>query len=72
MNNIFENAYFGKQYKTRDGYKALFIRHYKDSESDDMYYLIVDGAAVTYVYNKYGEIAPNYANKGLDIVSEWK
>lgn len=25
MNNIFENAYFGKPYKTRDGRKALYI-----------------------------------------------
>lgn len=72
MENIFKNAYFCKPYKTRDGRKAFYIHHYKDSESDDMYYLIIDGSVVTYVWGADGKIAPNYNNDGLDIVSEWQ
>lgn len=32
MNNIFENAYFGKAYKTRDEEKALYS-HYDDNSN---------------------------------------
>lgn len=65
MDNIFENAYFGKAYKTRDGGKALF--QYKDScqahlftetENIDVY---LDGTI------DYRFFDPSY-----DIVSEWQ
>lgn len=72
MNNIFKNACFGKAYRTSDDRKAVYIHHYKDSESDDMHYLIIEGSVVTYVWRADGKIAPNYNNDGLDIVSEWQ
>lgn len=70
--NIFENAYFGKPYKTKGEKKAIYIHHYKDSEGGDMHYLIIDGSVTTYVWGADGKIAPSYNNDELDIVSEWE
>lgn len=67
MKNIFENAYFGKPYKTRDGRKALFSRKdgdIFDLETEDSYNPVrLDGS---FLYTKEG-----YESSG-DIVSEWQ
>lgn len=67
MKNIFENAYFGKAYKTRDGRKALFSRKDGDTfdlETEDSYNPVrSDGS---FLYTKEGY------ESNSDIVSEWQ
>lgn len=73
--NIFENAYFGKPYKTRDGRKAIFkffipnsnmvrvsIMEYTNNEWD--YNLFIDGTSTD------KELAD--IHKDWDIISEWQ
>lgn len=62
MKNVFENAYFGKQYRLRNGKMAIYIdkRHY--------HYLIVEGGCITFPYNDDGS---SHAFDELDVVSEW-
>lgn len=66
MNNIFENAYFGKPYKTRDGKKAIYLRgnfkHHLYLETGGIIDCNQDG---TYE-GVLGRMEP------LDIVSEWQ
>lgn len=66
MNNIFENAYFGKQYKTRDGRKALLL------QVNNCAVLAVqfDSEAITNDYKLCGKHLHGCDN--LDIISEWK
>ena len=67
MLNIYENAYFGKPYKTRDGRKALFSRKDGDTfdlETEDSYNPVrSDGS---FLYTREGYDSDN------DIVSEWQ
>lgn len=67
MENIFENAYFGKAYKTRDGKKALFSRKDGDTfdlETEECYNPVrSDGS---FLFTKEG-----YESCG-DIISEWE
>lgn len=50
MENIFENAYFGKPYKTRDGRKAIYHGTKKHRSSDGKvwiyHYLMVEPTAI--------------------------
>ena len=62
MNNIFENAYFGKMYKTRDGRKAVYIQ-------EDC--CIVEGNIDTFSYFDDGHYSI-YLESDIDIVSEWQ
>lgn len=66
MENIFENAYFDKPYKTRDGRKAIYLG-YKDS-----YHIISpqDYNGII-VYKDDGLVCEN-EEQNLDIVSEWQ
>ena len=68
--NIFENAYFGKPFKTRDGRKAIFVsRNPYRNET----YVLIEG-------NKSADLMQNdghyWATKGReykdDIISEWQ
>lgn len=72
MANIFENAYFGKSYKTRDGRKAIYSYCIKGTPND--HYLIVDKNPS--LLGGYGDDgianACGYHNPNLDIVSEWQ
>lgn len=76
MDNIFENAYFGKAYKTRDGSKAIFICERTNCavwDLDRPYACVIEG---------YGEIWNYFPNGRLyfvekfetenDIISEWE
>lgn len=65
MPNMFENAYFGKQYKLKNGKKAIYVN------KGSFHYLAVEGKYDncayydngTYYYDTYDE---------LNVVSEWK
>lgn len=71
MNNIFENAYFGKAYKTRDGRKAIywcFDGHYHKLITDDdcAFQPWCDNSGKDHGWNK------DATNSSFDIISEWK
>lgn len=74
MNNIFENAYFGKPYKTRDDKKAIFLGLKNPYEVFMLYnvsmtnYPILDARKVR-AYD--GKIYTTLESGG-DIVSEWQ
>lgn len=71
MNNIFENATFGKAYKTRDGRKAVYI---SESTIDKGAVLIVyEDSISAYRIMKDGHYwaTPNIESSN-DIVSEWQ
>ena len=71
MINIFENAYFGKAYKTRDGRKAIYNYCIKGKPNE--HYLIVDrNSSLLGGYDDNGIInVCGYCNPNLNIVSEW-
>ena len=64
MNNIFENAYFGKPYKTRDGKKILF-----QCANADCVCLVTEEHCISYNFDGtvWGIFEPEN-----DIVSEWQ
>ena len=66
MNNIFENAYLGKPYKTRDGKRAILL------QVNNCANLAIDFEthAVTHDYKLDGTSLWSCDN--LDIVSEWQ
>lgn len=85
MNNIFENAYFGKPYKTRDGRKVLYHSYnniYPDNPYQNHHNLILeekDGIRDTvWIWcNDYGHVEEHVEGEWLnetnsDIISEWR
>lgn len=77
MTNIFENAYFGKAYKTRDGRKSLYLGSFYrlngekvvlavEDSVDNLLYVYPDGW-----YDPINDIGDRKEND-LDIVSEWQ
>lgn len=73
MNNIFEGAYFGKPYKTRDGRKAIYINIGNSVKGKSHYLVIEDNPWGLEPYNACGfiEDETNFSNDSRDIVSEW-
>lgn len=78
MNNIFEGAYFGKAYKTRDGRKAIYNYHSSGGYHD----IIIDKEGMSYHFADHtngilrlphpSEIKPDVDYScPIDIVSEW-
>lgn len=67
--NIFENAYFGKAYKTRDGRKARFVINMGGNYGHP-YRLVIEGSDHFFNYDRYGRMAN--AERDSDIVSEWQ
>lgn len=70
MNNIFENAYFDKSYKTRDGKKAIYLFSsgcgvYCITENfrNKIRYYHFNGIPYDFEFSKY---------RGEDIISEWQ
>lgn len=61
--NIFDNAYFGKVYRTRDGRKAIYFINCQ---------CIVNGELVIHSYCSNGNYSVHGIECGLDIVSEWE
>lgn len=66
MKNIFENAYFGKVYKTRDGRKAVYTQG-----SINCHWLAVEGTSFTWGYNNNGNLVSKI-DESMNIVSEWQ
>lgn len=65
MENRFENAYFGKPYKTRDGHRALFHRN----ANDKIWYLFTEDIHERIPYNADGTCRGDDCH---DIISEWQ
>ena len=76
MKNIFENAYFGKTYKTRDGRKAVLIT-YNQRNKQSPYVCAIscyfDESIKSVCHNFYpnGKLHDNIETVH-DIVSEWQ
>lgn len=68
MNNIFENAYFGKSYRTRDERRAIYLW----SNKKEGHSLIIDGEKKPHHYNEQGKWYSYENEKPLDIISEWQ
>lgn len=66
MDNIFENAYFGKAYKTRDGRKAIYAGKLP---STNLHRLLVEDTLDTFNYDEFGSFKP-HGDSVFDIVSE--
>ena len=69
MENIFENAYFGKAYKTRDGRKARFVINMGGNYGHP-YRLVIEGSDHFFNYDRDGRMAN--VERDSDIVSEWQ
>lgn len=68
--NIFENAYFGKPYKTRDGRKALYIGEISRDITDNPHRLVLSVIEDIFVMDD-GRLS--YLKEySYDIVSEWQ
>jgi len=65
--NIFENASFGKQYKTRDGRKAIYLRR-KDETN---YYILLVPDDFDFIRIIVDQKGKHFYKKYFDIVSEW-
>ena len=70
MKNIFENAYFGKAYKTRSGQKAIYLFSsgcgaycITEEFKNTVRYFHLDGIPYDFENSKY---------RGEDIISEWE
>lgn len=72
MNNIFENAYFGKAYKTRDGRKAIFHnRKLSRLLGKEVFNLICEKLDREICCFQDGKENPLVESE-IDIVSEWE
>lgn len=69
MNNIFENAYFGKPYKTRGDKKAIYQR---DDGLHGLYHHWLITEQQHFACANSGEHNMIEGETNLDIVSEWK
>lgn len=68
MKNIFENAKFGDFFLTRDGKKAVFIRH---MNTDDVKAsCVIEGWFEGKLYHADGKVHYDYGE--YDIVGKWK
>lgn len=72
MENIFENPYFGKSYKTRDGRKALLWYYHTGNNVVDQAVLITIGASQILVDGTGKDMNEPYNNTTNDIISEWQ
>ena len=74
MKNIFENAYFGKPYKTRGGKKAIFWKSMNSNNTDIA--LLCEDFCISVNPNGivddvcFGDTFPN--KHDYDIISEWE
>lgn len=76
--NIFENAYFGKPYKTRDGRKALLLAIHTGNISpyieDALIELLIDNYPLSPSFtmcNAIGQCTDDY-HPNESIISEWQ
>lgn len=71
MKNIFENAYFGKPYKTRDGRKAIYLGNSHKKYGEDEIITILDGNLSFHIVELNG-LCKSLCTCPSDIVSEWQ
>lgn len=82
MENIFENAYFGKAFKTRDGRKAILLQKTFDYDGITQRGFIVatndwKGTYSSYPIDMDGRMQcwsnqrPEDISVGGDLISEW-
>lgn len=75
MENIFENAYFGKAYKTKDGTRVTFIEQRYEDDFSIHIPKCKYSIETTHRYNSKGEFYlgnGEYGHGALDIISEWQ
>lgn len=72
MNNIFENAFLRKAYKTRDGRKAVFYNHHNGFARERANYVTMILEGQESIYRWYYDGTAHDKQEHLDIVSEWK
>ena len=65
-NNIFENAYFGKEYKTKDGRKALYLNYCSSTK----YHELITDDLQDIECDDYGFFIEDDIDN--NIVSEWE
>ena len=73
-NKLFENAYFGKAYKTRDGRKALFL-YTTNYNGTTWYDCHVNNETVSFPYMSDGLMVghrKDFQQWEEDIISEWE
>lgn len=68
MKNIFENAYFGKAYRTRDGRKATYLRRNELSN----HILSLGFKEVVIDWESGKELNGIPGDSPFDIISEWQ
>lgn len=68
MKSMFENAYFGKPYKTRNESKAIFLRTFVCNG----YNYYVSTGELEYSVREDGKVDKNLYPYAEDIVSEWQ
>lgn len=68
MENIFENAYFGKLYKTRDGRRAVYLKFLHNNE----HHLYVENTGIMDCTQDGLYISMVGRLEDLDIISEWQ
>lgn len=72
MENIFQNAYFGKAYKTRDEKKALYVKYNKESYDPDVpHQLVYESTGNLMQVDNQGNFWKD-KESDFDIISEWK
>lgn len=69
MENVFENACFGKAYLTRDGRKALYQ---KDDKLGGLYHHWLITEKDHFACANTGEQNMKMGQSPLDVVSEWR
>lgn len=67
--NLFQSAYFGKPYRTRDGRKARFVINMGEHYGHP-YRLVIEGEYNFFNYDEHGMMLN--IERGFDIVSEWQ
>ena len=66
--NLFNNAFFGKAYKTRDGRNAIFLRTFVSNG----YNYYVSTGELEYSVKEDGKVDKNLYPHAEDIISEWQ
>lgn len=71
-NKLFENAYFGKPYKTRDSRKAIFYNHHNTYAREKANYVTMILEEEECIYRWYYDGKAADSQEHLDIISEWE
>lgn len=67
MENIFENAYFGKFYRTSNNEKVVYLRNFICNG----HIHLVSNGKLEYPVNNEGKVDKNIYPLAEDIIGEW-